>query len=62
MEHPAKLQKELKCERCGRWGAIEFEGLTLCAECAWIYESCCPEFGDYDLTQTEEELPKKKAA
>jgi len=37
------------CERCGRFGAVDFAGKKLCADCYEQIGSCCPEFGADDL-------------
>jgi hypothetical protein len=43
------------CAGCGRFGAYEFDGQRLCAECYEQHGSCCPEFG------RDEELGAKPA-
>ena len=42
------LNPNLTCERCGRYGAYEFDGERLCADCYELRGSCCPEFGGDD--------------
>jgi hypothetical protein len=36
------------CDVCGKFGAFEFDGQKLCAECYESHGSCCPEFGRED--------------
>ncbi len=45
--------QNLACERCGKSDALEWEGLSLCDECTYAYESCCLEFGGDDLWENE---------
>lgn len=49
------------CERCGKFGAYQFDGATLCADCYQGAGSCCPEFGADDLWTTNEEAPTDAA-
>ena len=52
----------LRCERCGKYGALETGAGTLCSECHQLSGSCCPEFGGDDLTQAVLEDGAKTAA
>lgn len=47
------------CHRCGRFGAYEFDGDHLCAECYETRGSCCPEFGRDDLWSTQANVPEQ---
>jgi hypothetical protein len=40
-----KLEANLKCDECGRYGAVAFDGRKLCPDCYETCGSCCPEFG-----------------
>lgn len=42
------------CERCGKFGALDWGGAFLCPECSEISGSCCPEFGADDRWQDRE--------
>ena len=46
---PLKVDKELRCDRCGKYGAVQLDGKALCPECYQLVGSCCPEFGADDL-------------
>jgi hypothetical protein len=39
-----RFDEEAACEQCGRFGAYQFDGKLLCAECYEQHGSCCPEF------------------
>jgi protein-arginine kinase activator protein McsA len=55
-----QFKEALACDVCGRFGAFEFEGTKLCAECYETRSSCCPEFGADDQSRVREDtLPKK---
>lgn len=50
-EQQVRFDENAVCDRCGRFGAYEFDGQHLCADCYEQQGSCCPEFGADDLTQ-----------
>jgi hypothetical protein len=50
-EQQVRFDEDAVCDRCGRFGAYEFDGQHLCADCYEQQGSCCPEFGADDLTQ-----------
>ena len=47
-----RADENVVCERCGRFGALEFTGTKLCADCYQQAGSCCPEFNEDDLRET----------
>ena len=49
MDDKLKFNEGIACEACGQFGAYEFDGRRLCAECYEKCGSCCPEFGADDL-------------
>jgi hypothetical protein len=51
MSNEPKLDENVACERCGRFGAYRFDGESLCADCYELRGSCCPEFGADDAWQ-----------
>jgi hypothetical protein len=46
---PLRCDDTIACDECGRFGAYNFAGRHLCAECYQAGCSCCPEFGKDDL-------------
>jgi hypothetical protein len=50
-----KLSEAAVCDRCGKFGAFEFDGATLCQDCFQGCGSCCPEFGADDLWEKNKE-------
>ena len=40
-----RLEEDLVCDECGRYGAVDFGERKLCADCYETLGSCCPEFG-----------------
>ena len=40
------FSEQKQCERCGEYGAYEFAGAVLCAECYQSGGSCCSEAGE----------------
>lgn len=51
-----RLDEDLVCDVCGRYGAFQAGDRQLCPECYTGSGSCCPEFGKDDLWEFEEEL------
>ena len=53
---PAALvvDDDLRCERCGSFGAFDLGDTRLCEDCYRACGSCCPEFGADDLWSREE--------
>lgn len=49
MSHNVRFDENLACERCGRFGAYQFDGERVCADCYELRGSCCPEFGQDDF-------------
>lgn len=56
MSENVKMDEGVVCEICGRFGAYDFNGRRLCAECYESQGSCCPEFGKDDLWQERDDL------
>ena len=50
-----KADENLTCDACGRFGAFDFDGEHLCAECYAERGSCCVEFGGKDLWRQREQ-------
>lgn len=48
MSEPVQLNEQITCDVCGKFGAFEFDGRKLCADCYESSGSCCPEFGRDD--------------
>ena len=44
-----KFVEDAVCERCGKFGAFQFQDSVLCSDCYQGCGSCCPEFGADDL-------------
>jgi hypothetical protein len=55
MANEVKFDENLACDRCGRFGAYQFDGERVCAECYELRGSCCPEFGADDLWRPAEQ-------
>jgi hypothetical protein len=49
-----EIKEQLTCDECGRFGAMEFDGKKLCADCYGTACSCCPEFGRENEAETNE--------
>ena len=62
MSDAVQFNPNALCERCGRFGAFEFDGQRLCAECYETRGSCCPEFGVDDLWSEDGDTNVSKAA
>ena len=62
MSDEVHFNKNVPCDRCGRFGAFEFDGQRLCAECYETRGSCCPEFGVDDLWSREGDAEAPTAA
>ena len=43
-----RLDENLTCDECGRYGAFYFDVRKLCLDCYEACGSCCPEFGRAD--------------
>jgi hypothetical protein len=54
VDKTARFSEGVQCQRCGKFGAFQFDGTLLCQECYQGCGSCCPEFGADDLWQTHE--------
>jgi hypothetical protein len=54
MSNEVRFDENLACERCGRFGAYQFDGERVCAECYELRGSCCPEFGRDDFWREKE--------
>ena len=54
MGSEVKFDDQAVCDVCGRFGAYEFDGRRLCADCYESRGSCCPEFGADDLWRFDE--------
>ena len=54
MSHELTLREDLRCDRCGRFGAYDVGDERLCAECYQLRGSCCPEFGGDDHWESAE--------
>ncbi|HAO80042.1 MAG TPA: hypothetical protein DCQ92_13930 [Verrucomicrobia subdivision 3 bacterium] len=44
-----RLDENVACDVCGRFGAYQLGDRKLCQECYTGCGSCCPEFGKNDL-------------
>lgn len=44
-----RLNENVVCDRCGKFGAYVIDDRALCPECYAGSGSCCPEFGKDDL-------------
>lgn len=58
MNTQLKLNPELVCDNCGRFGAFDLGDQHLCTDCYMEYGSCCMEFGGNDLWKKCEEEPQ----
>jgi hypothetical protein len=56
MSAEVQFDEKAVCDRCGKFGAFQFDGQKLCAECYESQGSCCPEFGADD--KWNREIPK----
>lgn len=56
-----RFNENAACERCGKFGAYEFDGAKLCVDCYETKGACCPEFGRDDLWSAEEAPPAPEA-
>ena len=45
MSAEIKPDEHLACDGCGHFGAMDFGGKQICADCYGTSCSCCPEFG-----------------
>src|SRR5204862_3824440 len=52
-----RFDENTACERCGKFGAYEFDGARLCVDCYETRGSCCPEFGSDDLWRATAAMP-----
>jgi hypothetical protein len=59
-DNKAPFSEGEPCERCGKFGAYQFDGKSLCSDCYQGCGSCCPEFGADDLWQSAEERSTHK--
>ena len=55
-----KPDENVVCDVCGRFGAYEMGDQHLCSDCYQSRQSCCPEFGDFDLWKADEEAKAAK--
>ena len=53
MTSEINLDESLTCDECGRFGAREFGGQKICADCYGTKCSCCPEFGREKMRKIE---------
>jgi hypothetical protein len=54
MSNGVKIEEQLTCDKCGRFGAFDFGEQKLCSDCYGTSCSCCPEFGcEEDSTEAE---------
>jgi hypothetical protein len=60
MSSELQFNENAVCDVCGRFGAYEFDGKRLCAECYESRGSCCLEFGGDDLWKDAEGSPRRK--
>jgi hypothetical protein len=58
MSSELKFNPNAVCNGCGRFGAYEFDGERLCAECYEARGSCCLEFGGDDLWKDAENVSR----
>ena len=58
MDGQVRLDENVACDVCGKFGAYYFGDRTLCPDCYGGCGSCCPEFGKDDLwaSQTDEAI------
>ncbi|TAK99607.1 MAG: hypothetical protein EPO07_10735 [Verrucomicrobia bacterium] len=59
MKSENQISAELRCDECGRFGAIDFGEKKLCPDCYEHHGSCCPEFGREETSDCPE-LDKSK--
>lgn len=57
MNESVQFDENIVCDVCGRFGAFDFGGEHLCADCYEARASCCLEFGGDDLW----EIPDRPA-
>lgn len=61
MDGEVRFNENAVCDRCGRFGAYEFDGERLCVDCYELRGSCCLEFGGDDLWADAKNVPAKTA-
>lgn len=49
VKNEVRLNEQVACSLCGRYGAFELGHQFLCPTCYESCGSCCPEFGREDL-------------
>ncbi|HWL15501.1 MAG TPA: hypothetical protein VNR00_07845 [Opitutus sp.] len=49
------FNEDAVCSACGCFGAYQFDGRVLCAECYAGCGACCAEFAGFDLTASADE-------
>ena len=58
MSDALRLDENLVCDTCGRFGAYRLETESLCPDCYEKRGACCAEFGGDDLWQSQEDPPR----
>jgi hypothetical protein len=60
MDAGVQFDDQAVCDVCGKFGAFEFDGQKLCADCYESHGSCCPEFGRDDSVATDSPCGESK--
>jgi hypothetical protein len=55
MNRELQPEAHLTCDKCGRFGALDFGAQKLCPDCYGTSCSCCPEFGCEDESEPKED-------
>ena len=55
-----RQDEDVVCDRCGRFGALEFAGVHLCSECYQQIGSRCAEFGADHLWDLREDSSRNQ--
>jgi len=58
MSDALRLDENLRCDSCGRYGAYRLEEENICPECYEKRGTCCPEFGAEDFWRPKEDPPR----
>lgn len=51
-----RLNENIPCAECGRFGAFPFDGIALCGDCYEQRGSCCPERTPAEKANSETEV------
>jgi hypothetical protein len=55
-----RLDENIPCAECGRFGAFPFDGVALCGDCYEQRGSCCPERAPVEETNSETEVESRE--